>query len=141
MTQKNHMTRSLREVVMCSLYQLEHVSVQDLSSSSETFLEIISEKNFNKDIIKNGQMITKEIWSLKSEIDPLIETLTPEWPISRQPIIDRNILRLAIWENTVNHSPRVVIINEAIELAKKYSTKDSSNFINGVLEKAIPCIN
>ena len=70
----------------------------------------------------------------REEIDELIATYSQGWSIDRMPNVDRAILRLASWE--ILHNPDVpveVAIDEAIELAKEYSTEDSSRFVNGVL--------
>jgi len=66
--------------------------------------------------------------------DPLIAAQAEHWRLSRMALLDRLILRLAVYELLHTDTPRPVIINEAIELAKKFSTEDSAKFINGVLD-------
>ena len=66
--------------------------------------------------------------------DPLIAEQAEHWRLSRMALLDRLILRLAVYELLHTDTPRPVIINEAIELAKKFSTEDSARFINGVLD-------
>ena len=83
------------------------------------------------------------IWNLISgvekhltEIDKIIETAAPEWPIAQIPIIDRNVLRIGLYELLYSNKEEVppkVAINEAIELAKTFSGKTSGKFVNGVL--------
>ena len=69
-------------------------------------------------------------------IDELIKNQAKNWQFSRLAYVDRNILRLSIFELLYCPDiPRAVTINEAIELAKTYSTADSSKFINGILDK------
>lgn len=71
-----------------------------------------------------------------SEIDQTIEATSTGWSLERMPIVDRNLLRLAIFE--IKHStqtPKAVVIAEAVELASILSTEESSNFINGLLAK------
>lgn len=71
-----------------------------------------------------------------SEIDAIIEKAAPEWPISQIPIIDRNVLRIGLYELLYSNKEQVppkVAINEAIELAKTFSGKTSGKFVNGVL--------
>jgi N utilization substance protein B len=68
------------------------------------------------------------------EIDGVIRELAPAWPVEQIPMVDRNILRIAIYE--IRHSqdtPPKVVINEAVELAKTFGSKSSSRFVNGVL--------
>lgn len=70
----------------------------------------------------------------REEIDELISSYAQGWTIDRMPNVDRAILRLASWEIIYNDEvPAPVAINEAISLAKEYSTEDSSRFVNGVL--------
>src|SRR5215467_13576143 len=76
-------------------------------------------------------------WNARETIDPWIERLAPQWPPRRQPGVDRSILRLAVWELTNSDTPPKVVIDEAIELAKTYSTENSPAFINGVLDAVL----
>ena len=66
--------------------------------------------------------------------DPLIGEQAEHWRLSRMAVLDRLILRLAAYELLYTDTPPPVVINEAIELAKKFSTEDSARFINGVLD-------
>lgn len=70
----------------------------------------------------------------RKNIDQTIRELSKDWPLSRQPVVDRNILRLAVYEiSSTEGTPAPVVVNEAVEIAKKYSTADSGKFVNGVL--------
>ena len=70
----------------------------------------------------------------QAEIDARIAALTPDWTPDRQAAVDRNILRLAAYELLFRpDAPVAAVVNEAVELAKKYSTADSGRFVNGVL--------
>lgn len=72
----------------------------------------------------------------QDEIDELISSYAQGWTIERMPNVDRAVLRLASWEMLYNPEvPSAVAIDEAIELAKLYSTEDSARFVNGVLGK------
>lgn len=87
------------------------------------------QKNFVKELF-NGVIKNKKI------IDQLIEKSAPEWPIAQINIIDRNVLRLGIFELVFgDHQavPPKVAINEAIEIAKAFGSNSSGRFINGVL--------
>jgi N utilization substance protein B len=69
------------------------------------------------------------------EIDQLIKKRAENWRISRMPIVDRNILRLAVYEFIYEpETPKSVIINEALEIARRFSTFEATQFINGVLD-------
>lgn len=70
------------------------------------------------------------------EIDKLIEDHADNWRIDRMAAVDRNLLRAAVAELLgFPQTPRAVVINEAIEIAKKFSSPEATNFINGVLDK------
>jgi len=71
----------------------------------------------------------------QDKIDPLISAHSSHWKIDRMPATDRNILRIGTYELLEEHTvPPKAVINEAIEIAKKFGTNDSANFINGVLD-------
>ena len=69
--------------------------------------------------------------SLDEELNPL----SPDWPLYRQPVVDRSILRLAAQEMTDSPEQWKVVISEAIDLAREFSTEESPRFINGVLDR------
>jgi transcription antitermination protein NusB len=69
-----------------------------------------------------------------AEIDKQIEAKSEHWRLERMPVVDRNILRLAIFELTRQTVPAPVIIDEALELARRFSGDESLSFINGVLD-------
>jgi len=69
-----------------------------------------------------------------AEIDKQIEAKSEHWRLERMPVVDRNILRLAIFEMTQQAVPAPVIIDEALELARRFSGDESLSFINGVLD-------
>ncbi len=67
-------------------------------------------------------------------IDERILAHSENWRIERMPVVDRNILRLAIYEMTREGTPYAVVIDEALELARRYSNEESVSFVNGVLD-------
>lgn len=69
-----------------------------------------------------------------AEIDGIISRLAPSWPVSQLPVVDRSLLRLAVYEIIVERSsPPKVVVNEMVELAKLYGSESSPKFVNGVL--------
>jgi transcription antitermination protein NusB len=77
------------------------------------------------------------VWEHRQIADTWVERLAPQWPPRRQPIVDRNLIRMAVWELTGTQTPPKVVLDEAIELAKEYSTEQSPSFINGVLDAVL----
>ena len=72
-------------------------------------------------------------WLHRGDIDAAIEAASTRWRIDRMPAIDRTILRLGVYELIYTDMPVGVVISEAVELAKQYSTAKSGSFVNGVL--------
>ena len=76
-----------------------------------------------------------KITSHRENIDHLIQSVSANWRISRMAIVDRNILRMAVSELLYEESlAPAIVINEAIEIAKKYSSEDGATFVNGILD-------
>ena len=71
----------------------------------------------------------------REELDDLISAQSRDWKLSRMPVIDRNVLRLGLYEILHTDGPRAVAIDEAVELAKELSTPDSPRFVNGILAR------
>ena len=119
-----------RFVALQSLYELditEHLIGNVLSERSEDFGLSPSEYDF-------AQILTKGVLENSDKLDYLISEHAPEWPLDQVAVIDRNILRIALWEVAFyRKTPLKVGINEAVELAKLFGTDSSPRFINGVL--------
>ncbi|MEM8875803.1 MAG: transcription antitermination factor NusB [Planctomycetota bacterium] len=89
------------------------------------------------EVRQKARDMARGAWNDRKQIDDTLERLSPKWPPRRQPAVDRNILRLAIWELFNTDTPPKAILDEAIELAKEFSTADSGKFVNGVLDAAL----
>ncbi|MGI6335043.1 MAG: transcription antitermination factor NusB [Minisyncoccales bacterium] len=127
-----HLSRS---VAMQSLYEWDFLGMP------EDQLEIITERNieeFGKGL-ESDDFIWALVYGVQDKIDPInkiIEKTAPEWPINQINILDRNILRIGIFEllyEKIDEVPPKVAINESIELAKNFSGESSRKFVNGVL--------
>ncbi len=103
------------------LLEVTHEQVADRQNQDEIF-------TYAKDLVL-GVVENHE------EIDDLIETYSEGWSLERMPNVDRAILRIAIWEILHSDTPSGVVVNEAVELAKEYSTEESGGFINGLLSR------
>jgi N utilization substance protein B len=91
----------------------------------------------NQDVIfAYAQIIVEGVIKHKDEIDAYLEAYSQGWSLDRMPTLDRAIMRVATWEIVYNDDvPDSVAVNEAVEIAKEYSTDDSPAFINGLLNK------
>ena len=76
------------------------------------------------------------VLSIREEVDGNLEAASQNWRIARMPKVDRNVLRIGIWELIAKKDiPRPVVIDEAVELAKRFGSENSGTFVNGVLDK------
>jgi N utilization substance protein B len=127
-------SRTLRQQVLQLLCQFDAGNKDDAYITEDPFDEDTSTTTTpNKKVLT----LAKAVWDERELADAQIEALTPEWPIHRQPLVDRNILRLARYEIATGMTPPIVAINEAIELARTYSTDRSAAFVNGVLDNLL----
>ena len=120
----------LREKCMTILYQIEVYSKNKI----EFDIEEVIKKNVNIDneFVKE---IVYGVLTYKNEIDTLINKYLSDWTIDRLGNTDISIMRIGVFELLYTDTPQVVAINEAIELAKKYSDDSVRKMINGVLDK------
>jgi len=96
----------------------------------------VEDRQNQDEIFNYAQTIVDGVVEHYEEIDDLLETYAQDWSIDRMPTLDRAILRCALWEILYNTEvPAGVAINEAVEIAKEYSTDESGGFINGLLSK------
>ena len=84
---------------------------------------------------ERGYELAVSAWARRDDADAAVAAITPEWPTHRQPVVDRSILRLALYEMAHEDTPPKVAINEAIELAREFSTEKSPLFVNAVLDR------
>jgi N utilization substance protein B len=88
----------------------------------------------NEKMAEFASQIVLGVWPIVEELDQFIAEHAPEWPLDQVATVDRNILRMALWEFAVSDNiPIKVAINEAVELAKMFGSDSSPRFVNGVL--------
>lgn len=123
--------RMARERVLQALYQAE-ITEKEVE---EALINTLAMARLDSRVQGFAEKIARGAWSQRETIDSHIEKFTSHWKVERLATIDRNILRLAIYEMLHEKEiPLDVSINEAIELAKKYSTDKAAAFINGILD-------
>ena len=125
--------RKSREYALQMLFQWE-MGKQDPSRIQDGFWKNAraqkSTREFANQLFENAA-------ARAGELDPIISSLAKNWRIERMPAIDRALLRLALAELRTAGTPPKVVINEAVELAKKFSSEDAAPFINGILDAAV----
>jgi N utilization substance protein B len=113
------------EILAGDSWDVRPVDAEDLSEG----LEMGAPSQFARELLEGVE-------GHQDEIDAMIEQLSQHWTLSRMPLVDRNILRVAVFELMYEDSiPASVTINEAVEMAKVYGGEDSSKFVNGILGK------
>ena len=95
----------------------------------------VADRQNQDEIFSYAKAIVEGVIDNHSEIDDLLETYSEGWTIDRMPNVDRAILRVGIWELVYSDTPNAVVVNEAVDLAKEYSTEESGGFINGLLSR------
>lgn len=123
--------RDVRRCALQALYQLDASN----GETPEVIRESLEDSPGGERAHQAGFELAQAAWATRTDADAAVAALAPDWPTYRQPVIDRNILRLAYYEMHAGVTPPKVAINEAVELAKEYSTEKSPLFINGVLDK------
>lgn len=119
-----------RRLAMQALYQAESAvinideALQNIFSSEH---ELMAEtKSF-------AETLARAAWAEREGSDRIITELAIDWPLERIGRVDRSVLRLALYELKAKETPVSVVVDEAVELAKKYSSPEAGKFINGIL--------
>ena len=124
--------RTARELALKFLYQREFNS----NSPDAELNSFCDRANVSEEVQNFTQALIKNILFHKKEVDELLEKISANWAPDRMAVIDKNILRLGICELLFDPTtPPKVVINEAVEIAKKFGTEESPDFINGILDK------
>lgn len=135
--------RTIRELALQLLYLID--ARRDDADEAVTFASaqapladeelVTAERLFDDEQRATAEAMARGAWAMHVQADDIATELAPGWPTSRQPAVDRAILRLAWYEMASATTPAKAAINEAVELAKRFSTDRSPAFINGVLDK------
>lgn len=124
--------RQSRELALQVLFQTEFAP----QISYGTFLEVFEQK-LDPQVISYADELVQGVQNYKAEIDAKIQSSSAHWKVDRMATIDRNILRIAVFEMKFMKDPlkENIAINEAVDIAKKYGTTESAGFVNGLLDQ------
>jgi len=137
-----HFRRYAREWAMQFLFQHDAEDMTNTEEAIDIFSEQIRtsglydlpDKGVFKKAYKASLRIISGILENKNEIDKTISQYSPKWSISRMDAVDRNVMRIAVFEMLkCNNVPPIVSINEAVEIGKKYGSGNTPAFVNGIL--------
>ena len=121
-----------REIALQVLYQID-MSDGDAEEAFDLFWHHFTPSEDLKDF---SQHLVRGVYHHREEIDAIIEHYSEHWRLKRMTIVDRNILRSAIYELLFCADvPTKVVLNEAVELGKKFGSNKSGSFVNGILDK------
>lgn len=126
--------RRAREVVLQLLFQRD-LNPEIDAEAEQQFLR--SRLKQDQRFIDFAQMLLEGIESRQQEIDCQLQATAENWKLSRMAATDRSILRMGAFEIAFAETPGRVAINEAIELAKRYGTNNSAQFVNGILDRLL----
>jgi N utilization substance protein B len=130
--------RKIRMLALQALYEADSVGHE----AEKVLDRLLGEEELSEDNVNFACDLLKGVAQNKEKIDENIRRFAPAWPIAQIPVIDRNILRLAIFEILLdNKVPVRVAINEAVELAKLFGSDSSPKFVNGVLGSVSTLVN
>ena len=114
------MTREPRDQALSALY------AADARSATEVDVDGLGGR---------ASRLAQAVWQQRGELDEVIGEYAIDWRVERMPIVDRNVLRIGAYELLYSDTPVGVVIDQAVELAKRYSTTKSGAFVNGILDR------
>ena len=126
--------RRAREIVLQLLYEDDLNPTQD-REVADRFL--VSRLHGNRPLIAFARELVNKILSSREALDKSISKRAQNWSLRRMAAIDRNVLRMAAYEIMHTETPGRVVINEAIEIARRYGSQNSGHFVNGVLDRIL----
>ena len=127
--------RTARERALQALYQLE-MTTGSIGEALESAWAAAEEARKEPEAVKFAQELVEGVMDHRAEIDRLIEQHSHNWRLDRMGRIDRNVLRLGVFELKYRPDiPKKVSLNEAVELGKNFGTEESSAFVNGLLDR------
>ncbi len=136
MENKMSLRRKAREVALQMLFQWD--SIHDMPVAKPFVVDFFQKQSSPPKVKEFAMVLVEGVIKHCSQIDQIIRKNTEHWSLGRMAIIDRNILRFSVFELLyLDDIPAKVTLNEAIEVAKKFGSEESSRFVNGVLDKVL----
>lgn len=130
------MRRSSREIAFQILFQSDFAPAIGVKEAVRVTSDASGESH-DAETLQYAQELVEGIQSKKAEIDTKIQSISQHWKMDRMASVDRNLLRLAVYE--MLYAPQVlkpaIVINEAVEMAKKFGSTESASFVNGLLDQ------
>jgi len=125
--------RQIRQLAMQILFAFD----ANQSNSFEISRQVSGDSELSGEHQNEAVQWANKAWDYRRQADDWVTRLSPQWPTLRQPSVDRALLRLCVWELTHQKTPPKVVIDEAIEIGRDFSTENSPSFLNGVLDAVL----
>ncbi len=123
--------RRARECALQMLFQIDLIGVEP----AEVYAQFWETHDSEADVRAFSQELVNGVYSEREQLDARITEATERWRIERMAVVDRNVLRMALYEmNRQPQTPTAVVIDEAIEVARRFGSEESAKFVNGVLD-------
>lgn len=126
--------RKARECALQMLFAADVGGAERADALVRDYWEQLGEPDVDEGAREFATRLAAGALSHLSELDERIRSRAEHWRISRMAVVDRNILRMAVYEFLHEPTPRTVAINEALEIARRFSTYEATQFINGILD-------
>ena len=121
-----------RRCALQSMYELDQGAGAD--SLAGTFADD-AESGGDAAALEQGRALAALAWEFRDKADLALADLVTDWPAHRQPVVDRNVLRLAVYEMSRGGVPHALAIDQAVELAREFGGERSPAFVNAVLDR------
>lgn len=123
--------RRARECALQMLFQIDLIGVEP----AEVYAQFWDEHDTEDDVRAFSQELVDGVCTTREQLDARITEIAEHWRIERMAVVDRNVLRMALYEmNRQPQTPIAVVIDEAIEVARRFGSEESAKFVNGVLD-------
>jgi N utilization substance protein B len=127
-----HLKTQARRCALQAMYELDQGSGE--TSLAGRFADD-AETPLDAQSLEQGRTLAAMAWEFRDEADRALAALVTDWPVHRQPVVDRNVLRLAFYEMAHGGVPHALAIDQAVELAREFGGERSPAFVNAVLDR------
>ena len=135
LSQVHHVKSAAREAALQFLYQCEAERMNHLSESAYSDFCIFL--GLRPKVAQRAREILEAVFLNYAAIDDLIRKHSQNWTLERMPAVDRSVLRVTLAEIFLKDTPNFVVLDESVELARRFGTDTSSKFVNGVADSAL----
>ena len=140
MTAAAPITLAMRRCALQALYQMDASAADAAPGDDRSLVGVLGEEvgeSARAEDVERGVRLAQAAWEHRHEADREIAGLAREWPPHRQPVVDRNLLRMGWYELRHTSAPAPKVVSDAVELAKEFGAAESGKFVNGVLDRVM----